>query len=58
MRIEVELTRAEDGLYHAMAVLYPEVKATGRTETEALSLLVEAVERHMREQARKAGGPP
>ena len=50
MRIEVELAMEESGLYHATAVLYPDVKATGRTEKEALGLLMEAMERYMKKK--------
>jgi predicted RNase H-like HicB family nuclease len=56
MRFEVELTAEEDGVFKAMAVAYPSVTATGRTEKEALGLLMEAMERYMKEEAKKA--PP
>jgi hypothetical protein len=52
MRIEVDLVQ-EEGLYKATAVAYPDVSATGRTEKEALGLLMEALGRYMRQQAHK-----
>ena len=54
MRIEVDLVQEEGGVFRATAVAYPSVTVTGRTEKEALGLLVQAMERHMREEARKA----
>ena len=51
MRFEVELSTEESGLFRATAVLYPDVTATGRTEKEALGLLMEAMERYMKRQA-------
>ena len=54
MRIEVELVQEEGGLFRATAVSYPRVTVTGRTEKEALGLLVDAVGKHMKEEARKA----
>jgi len=54
MRIEVELVQEEGGLFRATAVAYPSVAVTGRTEKEALGLLVQAMEKHMKEEARKA----
>ena len=53
MRIEVELVQ-EEGLYRATAVAYPGVTVTGRTEKEALGLLVDALEKHLKEESRKA----
>jgi len=50
MRFEVELLKGDDGLFHASAVVYPEVQATGRTEKEALGLLMEAMERYMKKK--------
>jgi predicted RNase H-like HicB family nuclease len=50
MRFEVELSTDEGGLFHATAVVYPEVTATGRTEKEALGLLMEAMERYMKKK--------
>lgn len=58
MRFEVELTTDEAGLFQAMAVSYPTVTATGRTEKEALGLLMDAMGRYMKEEARKAPHPP
>ena len=54
MRIEVELVQEEGGLFRATAVAYPSVTVTGRIEKEALGLLIEAMEKHMKEEARKA----
>ena len=54
MRIEVDLVQEEGGLFRATAVVYPSVTVTGRTEKEALGLLVQAMEKHMKEEARKA----
>ncbi len=54
MRIEVELlTEAGDtgDTFRAIAVAYPEVTATGRTEKEALGLLMVAMERFMKKKA-------
>jgi hypothetical protein len=54
MRIEVELlTEAGDTgeTFRAVAVAYPEVTATGRTEKEALGLLMEAMGRFMKKKA-------
>ena len=53
MRIEVDLVQEEGGLFRATAVAYPSVTVTGRTEKEALGLLVQAMEKHMTEGARK-----
>jgi predicted RNase H-like HicB family nuclease len=53
MRIEVDLVQ-EEGLYRATAVAYPAVTVTGRTEKEALGLLVDALEKHLKEESRKA----
>jgi predicted RNase H-like HicB family nuclease len=53
MRIEVDLMQ-EEGLYRATAVAYPAVTVTGRTEKEALGLLVDALEKHLKEESRKA----
>jgi len=50
MQFEVEITRDETGLFEATAIAYPEVTASGRTEKEALGLLVEAMERYMKKQ--------
>jgi hypothetical protein len=54
VRIEVDLVQEDGGLFRAMAVAYPSVTVTGRTEKEALGLLVQAMEKHMKEEARKA----
>ena len=54
MRFEVDLVQEEDGLFRATAVAYPRVTVTGRTEKEALGLLVDALDKYMREEARKA----
>jgi hypothetical protein len=57
MKFEVELLK-ETGdtgeTFRAVAVAYPEVTATGRTEKEALGLLMDAMERFMKKKA--AGG--
>jgi hypothetical protein len=55
MRFEVELAQEDSGLFRATAVVYPEVTVTGRTEKEALGLLMEALERYMR---KKSPGAP
>ena len=54
MRFEVDLVQ-EEGLYRATAVAFPTVTVTGRTEKEALGLLVEALDKHLKEASRKAG---
>jgi len=51
MQFEVELSKDDVGLFTAVAVVYPEVTATGRTEKEALGLLMEAMERYMKKKA-------
>jgi predicted RNase H-like HicB family nuclease len=53
MRIEVDMVQ-EEGLYRATAVAYPAVTVTGRTEKEALGLLIDALEKHLKEESRKA----
>jgi predicted RNase H-like HicB family nuclease len=53
MRIEVDLVQ-EEGLYRATAVAYPAVTVTGRTEKEALGLLIDALEKHLKVESRKA----
>jgi hypothetical protein len=50
MRLEVEVVQEEGGLYRATAVLYPDVSVTGRTEKEALGLLLEAVGKYLKSQ--------
>ena len=52
MRIEVDLVQ-EEGLYRATAVAYPAVTVTGRTEKEALGLLIDALEKHLKAESRK-----
>jgi predicted RNase H-like HicB family nuclease len=54
VRIEVELVQEEGGVFRATAVAYPSVTTTGRTEKEALGLLIDALEKYMREEAGKA----
>lgn len=54
MRFEVEVIKEESGLFKATAVAYPSVTATGRTEKESLGLLMEAMERYMKAEARRA----
>jgi hypothetical protein len=57
MRFEVELFTEKGDIgdtFRAVAVAYPEVTATGRTEKEALGLLMAAMERFMKKKA--AGG--
>jgi hypothetical protein len=51
MRLEVEVTEEDGGLFRATAVTYPEVTVTGRTEKEALGLILKAVEKHLLKQA-------
>ncbi len=55
MRFEVELANEDTGLIRATAVAYPEVTATGRTEKEALGLLMEAMGRYMKKQGAPGG---
>ena len=54
MTFEVELL-TEPGdtgdTFRAIAIAYPEVTATGRTEKEALGLLMEAMGRFMKKKA-------
>jgi predicted RNase H-like HicB family nuclease len=54
MRFEVELTKEETGLFKAAAVAYPSVTVTGRTEKEALGLLMNAMEKYMKAEGRKS----
>ncbi|HJV57268.1 MAG TPA: hypothetical protein VMC04_04830 [Verrucomicrobiae bacterium] len=54
MKLEVEVVQEEGGLYRASAVLYPDVSVTGRTEKEALGLLLEAVAKYLRSQPERA----
>ena len=54
MKFEVELSTQKGDLgdmFTATAVAYPEVTATGRTEKEALGLLMEAMGRFMKKKA-------
>jgi predicted RNase H-like HicB family nuclease len=46
MRIEVDLIQEE--------VAFPSVTVTGRTEKEALALLLDALEKHLKAESRKA----
>jgi predicted RNase H-like HicB family nuclease len=55
MRFEVDLTEEEGGVFKAIAVAYPNVSATGRTEREALGLLMEAMDRYMKAQGKERG---
>ena len=55
MRFEVDLTEEEGGVFKAIAVAYPNVSATGRTEKEALGLLMEAMDRYMKAQGKARG---
>jgi hypothetical protein len=48
MRIEVDMVQDEGGIFRATAVSYPDVSVTGRTEKEALGLLLEAVGKYLR----------
>ena len=49
------MKKATDGdtgdTFRAVAIAYPEVTATGRTEKEALGLLMEAMGRFMKKKA-------
>ena len=54
MRFEVDLVQEEGPLFRATAVAYPSVTVTGRTEKEALGLIMDALEKYMKEEARKA----
>lgn len=58
MRFEVDVTQEEGGIFKATAVAYPDVTATGRTEKEALGLLMEALGRHIKQQAQKGAAAP
>jgi hypothetical protein len=53
MRIEVEMVQEEGGTFRATAVAYPEVSVTGRTEKEALGLLLEAVGKYLKTHAQR-----
>ena len=54
MHPALELSAEEGGVSNAVAVAYPTVTASGRTEKEALGLLMEAMEKYMRAQAKAA----
>ena len=54
MRIEVDMVQEEGGIFRATAVSYPDVSVTGRTEKEALGLLLEAVSKYLRSHPEKA----
>jgi hypothetical protein len=54
VRLEVEIVQEEGGLYRATAVLYPDVSVTGRTEKEALGLLLDAVAKYLKSQPERA----
>jgi hypothetical protein len=48
VRLEVEVVQVDGGLFRATAVPYPEVSVTGRTEKEALGLLLEAIGKYLK----------
>jgi hypothetical protein len=48
VRIEVEMVQEEGGVFRATAVSYPDVSVTGRTEKEALGLLMDAVGKYLK----------
>jgi len=48
VRLEVELVQEEGGVFRATAVPYPDVSVTGRTEKEALGLLMDAVGKYLK----------
>lgn len=48
MRLEVEVVQEDGGRYRATAVVYPDVTVTGRTEKEALGLLMAAVAKYLK----------
>lgn len=50
----MDLVQEEGGIFRATAVAFPSVAVTGRTEKEALGLLVDALEKHIKEEAGKA----
>lgn len=54
MKLEVEVVQEEGGLFRATAVPYPDVSVTGRTEKEALGLLLEAVGKYLKSQPEKS----
>ncbi len=54
VRLEVEVVQEDGGLFRATAVPYPDVSVTGRTEKEALGLLLEAVAKYLKSQPERA----
>ncbi len=54
MRLEVEVIQEDGGLYRATAVPYPDVTVTGRTEKEALGLLMDAVGKYLKTHPERA----
>jgi len=52
MQFEVEVHRNEMGGWVAVAIDW-DVKATGRTESEALALLMEALAQHFKTSSKK-----
>ncbi|MEX2221508.1 MAG: hypothetical protein WEG40_06895 [Candidatus Rokuibacteriota bacterium] len=54
MRVEVDLVQEEGGIFRATAVSYPDVSVTGRTEKEALGLLMEAVGKYLKTHPERA----
>jgi predicted RNase H-like HicB family nuclease len=57
VRIEVEMVQEEGGIFRATAVSYPDVSVTGRTEKEALGLLLEAVGKYLKTHSEHASAP-
>ena len=54
MRVEVEMVQEEGGVFRATAVSYPDVSVTGRTEKEALGLLLDAVGQYLKSHPDRA----
>ena len=54
MKIEVDMVQEEGGVFRATAVPSPDVSVTGRTEKEALGLLLEAVGKYLKTHPEKA----
>jgi predicted RNase H-like HicB family nuclease len=54
MKLEVEMVQEEGGIFRATAVPYPDVSVTGRTEKEALGLLMDAVGKHLKRHPDRA----
>jgi len=50
----VEVVQEEGGLYRGTAVLYPDVSVSGRTEKEALGLLLDAVAKYLKSRPEKS----